>query len=712
MKDNPNLDFKHNSLLVSLLLSEAKEFYYSLQNSNFKDGIKELKELENRCLSIQKEMKSFFNEDDEQIAFYIFRYSSYLIKDIKEKFAIDELRADFLITYVMLTRCIIYQGKDIDDNCADTGFGLIRNASNERPYHRYKFKKNFDFFEKYPYDDAPDWISTKHFKCIKCGGQPIYFFDTKCPYPGCENDDDAIVSINVGIGVLDLLHNIDNRNIDSDDTYEKIYQRIDDCLPISFDSKNKKGFWFLKYNSNPYRDSEGFSKLNKEMYKDLAIHYIEEYKRETPHSYISKIMVRGLFGYHNYDIDLTNDVSVIFGSNALGKTTLFKLLNILLNNPIESEEIIANIMYLFKVPFRSIRILFTSGKYLYVDKNKEGKKIDIDYDCEGFDAVGPGITLYNSIDSFNLLKKHYENVNRKYPGLNSFNKFLFVKVNRMIDLEKLYRDIKGCTDYHLYEYFDEINNSRTIHTIDTLTEKQVYAVNDSLAIKIKQTFEKANTPLLVKEFNVAFGVLANTIRNITVHSVTTDFIVRAEDLYTMLEDLSIDDELSKNNFLKIQKTFEEEIPNNEYVPQLIDILKKFLLFKKCFESFYYEQDPSRKKVSFKNKTICLKAKESFDDNEFKRTIEFDDLSSGEKNIAIILFNLIFKTKDRAIVLIDEPEVSLHTAWQRQFTDVIKEIIEEKGKMQVIIASHSPFITSGDDDVIVIPKLLSEDECYE
>ena len=56
----------------------------------------------------------------------------------------------------------------------------------------------------------------------------------------------------------------------------------------------------------------------------------------------------------------------------------------------------------------------------------------------------------------------------------------------------------------------------------------------------------------------------------------------------------------------------------------------------------------------------------------------------------MLYRFIFGISNGSILLIDEPEISLHVSWQLDFLNDIEEILREKN-MQVIIATHSPQI---------------------
>lgn len=68
----------------------------------------------------------------------------------------------------------------------------------------------------------------------------------------------------------------------------------------------------------------------------------------------------------------------------------------------------------------------------------------------------------------------------------------------------------------------------------------------------------------------------------------------------------------------------------------------------------------------------------------------DILSSGEQNELVLLYELLFKVPPRSVVLIDEPEISLHIAWQQEFLNDLLEITQVSD-FDVIIATHSPDI---------------------
>lgn len=84
--------------------------------------------------------------------------------------------------------------------------------------------------------------------------------------------------------------------------------------------------------------------------------------------------------------------------------------------------------------------------------------------------------------------------------------------------------------------------------------------------------------------------------------------------------------------------------------------------------------------------------------EFGRISTIDRLSTGEKQIA---FRGGYLLRDRdllagAIILVDEPELSLHPDWQSRIVSFYREITRQPDGThpQLIIATHSPFIVHG------------------
>ncbi len=72
---------------------------------------------------------------------------------------------------------------------------------------------------------------------------------------------------------------------------------------------------------------------------------------------------------------------------------------------------------------------------------------------------------------------------------------------------------------------------------------------------------------------------------------------------------------------------------------------------------------------------------------------FSDASSGEANILSTLIALIPLIEDESLILIDEPEISLHPLWQGRYINLLKQIFERYCGCHIIIASHSHFMVT-------------------
>ena len=83
--------------------------------------------------------------------------------------------------------------------------------------------------------------------------------------------------------------------------------------------------------------------------------------------------------------------------------------------------------------------------------------------------------------------------------------------------------------------------------------------------------------------------------------------------------------------------------------------------------------------------------------ELLSVMEIIILSSGEKETLVLFYQLIFEVSEDSLILIDEPEISLHIAWQRKFAEDIQMIIQQK-KIKVVIATHSVQIVNGNKKI--------------
>lgn len=89
----------------------------------------------------------------------------------------------------------------------------------------------------------------------------------------------------------------------------------------------------------------------------------------------------------------------------------------------------------------------------------------------------------------------------------------------------------------------------------------------------------------------------------------------------------------------------------------------------------------------------------FEDNSFG---SIQSLSSGERQIVTIIYASTHMS-GQEVVLIDEPEISLHIDWQIKLLPSLSEQLNDK---QIITCTHSPVIASGYEEQMVELRLAA------
>ncbi|MEY8823118.1 AAA family ATPase [Klebsiella pneumoniae] len=75
-------------------------------------------------------------------------------------------------------------------------------------------------------------------------------------------------------------------------------------------------------------------------------------------------------------------------------------------------------------------------------------------------------------------------------------------------------------------------------------------------------------------------------------------------------------------------------------------------------------------------------------NDSGEEIKYNLLSSGERQLLYILIKSANACLEDTVLLMDEPEISLHLTWQEKLITTIKSINDN---CQLIIVTHSPAI---------------------
>ncbi len=164
--------------------------------------------------------------------------------------------------------------------------------------------------------------------------------------------------------------------------------------------------------------------------------------------------------------------------------------------------------------------------------------------------------------------------------------------------------------------------------------------------------------------------------------VSVDYLYKFIDQYSLFlekfSDSTLDEirkEITNNYILYKEKEFKQYFYNKtNHIDLFLSILNNLFYDKKILIDYNHNF-----KIVKNNKDI----------------ISLNELSSGEKNLFIIFFDCIFKIQNESLILIDEPEISLHVEWQIAFINNLFKIknskIKELTNLTYLIATHSPQI---------------------
>lgn len=199
-------------------------------------------------------------------------------------------------------------------------------------------------------------------------------------------------------------------------------------------------------------------------------------------------------------------------------------------------------------------------------------------------------------------------------------------------------------------------------------------VEDSLDVqnkpKVDLIFRLIKNDVELKEM----GNLEMFLVSKTCHYLTdTRLLKKKTDTERMADDL---DAINLNVYAEILKRIlNDPVLSDQYAGR-IDVFKKIV-----------------GRSDFASKTLEITKIFGFRfiaDDADKTKIPLNSLSSGEKHLIIQVFELLFNAQQDTLVLIDEPELSLHMMWQMNYFKNIQEIAKIRG-FQYLIATHSPQI---------------------
>lgn len=422
---------------------------------------------------------------------------------------------------------------------------------------------------------------------------------------------------------------------------------------------------------------------------------------------IRSIKIEKLFEIFDYDASFNNNenVLIIAGANGFGKTTILNIISNLFNR---------KFLFFQKLVFEKITINLDDNISIVISKKVENNEPIVKFTFAQNDET---------IETINYSSKVEKKIERLFERSLPVSKMDF---DRWIDHRS---EISLTTDDLINKYADQlpdeiikkvlkIKQEKTILILDSikvhlireqrLFRKVLTAERDYSGFKEKpimmETIQSYANELreLIAEYSQKSFKISQELDSTYPKRLISETARVTEDEYNVRfnELKEKQNKLEKNNLYEIKQENlgYSEADSKALLVYLNDLERKLGVFDDLLvklELFTGILNERR----FTHKTIEIDSEIGF---YFKtitgKKLELIQLSSGEQHEVVLLYELIFNAEQNILVLIDEPEISLHVTWQKEFLNDLMKIIEIQN-IQVIIATHSPSIINDRWDLV-------------
>ncbi|MED1482093.1 AAA family ATPase [Bacillus altitudinis] len=431
---------------------------------------------------------------------------------------------------------------------------------------------------------------------------------------------------------------------------------------------------------------------------------------------LQEVSIKKLFGIFDHTINLNLDrgITIVIGENGLGKTKILEII----------ESFFKGEFYKLKsIEFESLIFKFNDGVIWQIFKNEDQKKeisftiiqrkdeleessfifeLDLYELYETGEIRREAMLLGRMHDSLRRVSpnewehsytgeiysaleivKKFGKLDVKYRLKNKLESDLIVPKWFINRLEKIQISIIETQRVFNFENLDR----SPIETVEKYSRelvgliKQKLTESTELSSKLDRTYPNRLVDKLKKgNLNISQDELNKAL-------------LELEDKRSLLDEVGLVETDKNSDIFRIDNS--EDIVKNVLMQYVNDSFEKLsiyddiagkirLLLKIINERFKHKKLYVNKENGFSFKSTVLK------EGNLYRQIPLEQLSSGEKNELILFYHLIFNTSPNSLILIDEPEISLHISWQNKFISDLKEI-HNLNKLDIIIATHSPDI---------------------
>lgn len=397
-------------------------------------------------------------------------------------------------------------------------------------------------------------------------------------------------------------------------------------------------------------------------------------------SRIKAIYIEKMWGYKNVHLELNESVNFLIGVNGSGKTTIINII---------SNALSVDVNQLLLMPFNELAILFTNGEMIRVEKtSKTNVNFFINFKDNVFtfnleddeynyamdqkiDEARAIISKFSMIDFLPLSRtgrKEYEHDPfSDSPSDPVNNKLDIIKnelVNRFSRQSKIYNRIASNFQRDIFNKLLEVPGEDELKLFNNYSnlDKEEASLREISNFMSPQK-EGVTNKRLENYFHKLRGVMSSFERKEHNFSVT--------DLGIMFNAWRTSSLIADYESLKRKKD---------------DIFRSQNEFFEVFKLFFS-----------KEKEIILSSQNQLVMKTKSGHISLNELSSGEKQMIILLGQIYLSDSKPILYIADEPEVSLHVKWQDKIVDALLTI---NPGAQFLLATHSPDVIGRRRDFVL------------
>ena len=442
----------------------------------------------------------------------------------------------------------------------------------------------------------------------------------------------------------------------------------------------------------------------------------------TTHQKLIKISVEGLLGRFDHEIHFNPDWQflILHGPNGVGKTRLLELLH---------SVFTSRFSRLASIPFSAARFDFQDGMWVEVTRN-------IPHHQEELPIKSPADRRHMADRTERLLWRSSvldpdSPFSGPSPAIRHEDRRLLSRIEQQSPVEQidfdLWLDLPTGDELGPHEMAERYGYSLPsetesegmpealkavledyeVHLIET---QRLLGSNRSFATRRRARVEH-RTPLptvvsyaedLSRQLDATLAASSRTSQTLDrsfpsrlfqeVSAMDTEDELRdryAEqlELRSRLANIAI---LDSSADLRLPERTLQEWERRVLRTYLNDAADKLKTFQPLLDRLELLREIVNERFLFKKLEFDQKQGFAFADEDSGMRVDLRHLSSGEQHEVVLMYDLLMNVKEHSLVLIDEPEISLHVAWQKAFLDDLDRV-SSLTSLRFIIATHSPQI---------------------